>query len=242
MDLLRSFPACGQRAARDAGNFVSDPGRAVPVGEVVGLRIGGSDEPRGAGPFAEWAEALREAVAGLSWDSSGTWADDVRRCLALEDVAMELAAKREHNIKQIAGWLAGEATAIESWEWEEELAGGTSYVIIEGGEDEFDTEVRVSHKSFSHHDEATGARAGLREADIAVGVASVPEMLASWMSDHYDTWQQSRPGHLDADCTRWAIQDVDAFRAEAHRRWEQGDLSRPKEWAHWDHSRLHQTR
>lgn len=236
------------------GGLVVDPSRTIGAGEVSGYpswMAKGSQEG-GALPtatesalgVAPAAERVAENVRGLigvadelAWDASGA-KRRIRECSALEDVAMELAAKRDRNVEEITDFVEQDAVVIEEWDWEDDphLTPGTVYAIARTGDGDFGTELSVAYRSFSHFNPETGKRSGECEVDLRVGVASSPEMFATWLRDDYSDWQDTHPGHLDSDCS-W-LDDPEPFRSAVNRRWEDGEFSNPLDWAHWSEKAL----
>lgn len=63
---------------------------------------------------------------------------------------------------------------------------------------------------------------------------TVPEMFATWVRDHYEQWAEARPDHLEQEFKHHKGEDeqsVAVFRHDTCRRWEEGNLGDPLDWA-----------
>lgn len=208
--------------ANQKSSLICDPNRAVPVGGVIG-------------PTSTRSRNLIQQTAKIEWGSSGELAAKIERCSSLEDVVWELECLRQENLKQIAACLADSASVVEPWEWDEEPLKPGDYVVTIGGEGDFAQEMAVSYRSFTGIDSETGFRLGAKREEFRLGIATVPEMFATWMDGNYGEWSESHPDHLDRKCGWWDnAGDIDAFREDAHQRWEENELGDPHAWAHYD--------
>lgn len=223
----------GQAITVSLPDCLASPNRDIPIGQALITHDGASNGGQ-SGLVAERAASLMSAIQEVDWSCLTPCIEDQEQCPSLEDVALELAAKRDSNVVEIASYISQVGSVIEPWEWDDQaLVPGVLYVLTKGGEDDLDTKMDISIRLFSHYDPETGARAGECGLDMSVGLATAPELFASWMLNSYQQWQQARPGHLEREC-RWPDHEgIRAFRLEAHRRWEKGDLANPESWAHW---------